>query len=162
MTASHNSVDYADARHRSSRTITFTSLQRDPNHAARLAEDGPVTVTRRSNEDLVLVSAQKYGVPDLGMSAAAQLVAATAELKDVTAAVQRVFPWVEFLSEVDRGRCIAELERKLLAAASMSSYGIFQEAVDGWEATAAAIADGAVPDGELEWLRSPSPVERPS
>ncbi|MGO2058036.1 MAG: hypothetical protein ACTH2K_07145 [Candidatus Corynebacterium faecigallinarum] len=122
--------------------ITFTSLLRDPKSAAKRAEEGPVRVKRRDGADLVLVAADQYQRPDEGVEEASRLLGAMESTGSFDAAVDLVFPWVEYLSGEERGECVGELQRKLRASASVGKYAAFHWAVVSWRGTAEVYADG--------------------
>lgn len=80
---------------------------------------------------------------------------------DVDEAVRSVLPWVGFLPERDQVTWVTEIQRKLAAGASFSSFDRLQHAVDRWEGTAEAYNLGFTPEEDLEWLDDPTPVKRP-
>lgn len=139
--------------------ITFTSLLRDPKSAAKRAEEGPLRVKRRDGADLVLVAADQYQRPDEGVEEATRLLGAMESTGNFDAAVERIFPWVEYLSGEEKGECLGELHRKLRASASVGKYAAFHWAVVSWKGTAEVYADGIELDSQPESL---APADMPT
>lgn len=136
------------------RVVQSSELSRNPAAVFAAAEDGPVDVTRRDGEDLVLMSASRAAGERQALSIAAELVAASTS-QDGRALVDRLrqpFPWLEFLAPEDRERFTREIVDVTRACASVGEYSRLLAAFSAWHSTAEAIAHGYTPDEALEWL----------
>lgn len=136
------------------RVVQSSELSRNPAAVFAAAEDGPVDVTRRDGEDLVLMSASHAAGERQALSIAAELVAASTS-QHGDALVDRLrqpFPWLEFLAVDDRERFVREIVDVTRACASVGEYSRLLATFAAWRSTAEAIAHGYTPDEALEWL----------
>jgi PHD/YefM family antitoxin component YafN of YafNO toxin-antitoxin module len=146
-----------------SRTVQSSDLSRNPASVFAAADEGPVTITRRDGEALVLARASDVDKERQGLELAAQLVAASLAPADVPF-VERLrgpFPWLEFLSQQHREQFAAEIVDVARACAAVSRFDRLLVTLAAWRATAEAIAAGYTSDDELEWLDEPAAVADP-
>lgn len=128
------------------------------------AEKGPVTITRRDGEDMVLTMASDAAHQRDGLRLAAQLVAASLAPDDQPF-VERLrlpFPWIEFLSGSERDDFAGELVDVARACASVGQFERLLISIHAWESTATAIAAGHTADDELDWLDDAIAVPHPA
>jgi PHD/YefM family antitoxin component YafN of YafNO toxin-antitoxin module len=148
---------------RQPRTVQSSELSRSPASVFAAADQGPVTITRRDGEALILTRASEVEHQRLGLQLAAQLIAAS--LADSTTPfVDRLrvpFPWLEFLSATDRTAFAAEVVDVARACAAVSQFDRLLETLTAWRATAEAVAAGYTHDDDLTWLLEPTPVPDP-
>lgn len=125
------------------------------------AEQGPVTVTRRDGESMVLMAAHRVVEMDVLLDSAASFTQALlrAQPEPVTAMAE-VYPWMMALSQTDRAACASELRDAALASFSTGQARLLEEAVASWRGTAEAIAAGLT-DGPAQLLHDQPLVERP-
>ena len=140
-----------------------SELSRSPASVFAAADEGPVTITRRDGETLVLTLASTVEHQRIGLQLAAQLIAAS--LADSgTPFVDRLkapFPWLEFLSAIDRASFADEVVDVARACATVSQFDRLMEVLTAWRSTAEAIAAGFTRDEDLTWLLEPAPVPDP-
>src|SRR5665811_1943196 len=87
-----------------SRTVQSSELSRNSAAVFKAVDQGPVTITRRDGETLILTKESDLAHERQGLELAAHLVAASLAPDDVPF-VNRLrgpFPWVEFFSPADR------------------------------------------------------------
>jgi PHD/YefM family antitoxin component YafN of YafNO toxin-antitoxin module len=145
------------------RTFQSSELSRNSGGVFRAAEQGPVTVTRRDGEPLVLMRSEEFRRDHEGLEIASIIVAAalspgSAPLHERLA---QSFGWINFLPEHERTACAAELVAIARACAAVAHYDRLLGTVAGWRSTAEAFAGGYTPDRELTWLDEPEPLEDP-
>ena len=87
-----------------SQTVQSCEFSRNPAADIAAVDQGPVTITRRDGESLVLTRASDVARQREGLSLAAHLVAATLAQGNVPLdeRLRGPFPWVEFLKPDDR------------------------------------------------------------
>lgn len=145
------------------RTVQSSELSRRPASVFAAADEGPVTITRRDGEALVLTRASTVEHQRLGLQLAAQLIAAS--LADSsTPFVDRLrvpFPWLEFLSATDQAAFAGEVVDVARACASVSRFDRLLEVLTAWRATAESVAVGYTRDEDLTWILEPAPVTDP-
>lgn len=146
-----------------SRTVQSSELSRNSAAVFKAVDQGPVTITRRDGETLILNKESDLADQREGLELAAHLVAASLAPGDVPFAdrLRGPFPWVEFLSPPDREAFAQEIVDVARACAAMSRFERLLVTVNAWHSTAQAIADGYTPDEDLEWLDVPEPVADP-
>lgn len=145
------------------RTVQSSELSRNSAAVFQAAEQGPVTITRRDGETLVLTKESDLAQQREGLELAAQLVAASLASNDIPF-VDRLrgpFPWVEFLKPADRGAFAQEIVDVARACAAVSRFDRLLITLLAWRSTAQAIADGYTPDEDLDWLETPEPMADP-
>ncbi len=146
-----------------SRTVQSSELSRNSASVFKAVDQGPVIITRRDGETLILTKESDLANQREGLDLAAHLVAASLAPNDVPF-VDRLrgpFPWVEFFSPSDREAFAQEIVDVARACATMSRFDRLLVTVGAWHSTAQAIADGYTPDEDLEWLDVPEPVADP-
>lgn len=126
------------------------------------AERGPVEVTRRDGESLVLMSATEAKAREQLFEIAAQMIAiATDEHGTLEERMADHFPWMYALGPADRVTCARDLVRAARAAFTTRHAHLAVAELSAWRSTASALAAG-LGNGEIEWLEDePEPVERP-
>lgn len=145
-------------------SVPWSDVSRDSRNVADKASHRPVRLVRRgADTDLILISADQYRRPDEGLYTALRLLDAYAGLGSREEAARRLFPWMDFLTDVGQAEFVRELFTKLEAAASVSNYTAFHITVGSWRGTAENRAAGIVPadDASLEWFAEPEPVDGP-
>ncbi|MCL2453939.1 MAG: type II toxin-antitoxin system Phd/YefM family antitoxin [Micrococcales bacterium] len=142
--------------------VRFSDLSRDSKAVAEAAERGPVTITRRDGEALVLMLKSEADADRAGLALASQIIAvAVTDWPDSFAARLRgPFPWMLFLSETAQEEFAAELVETARACASIARFEPLATVIHAWQSTAEAHAAGWTGDG-YDWLDSPVDVERP-
>ncbi len=145
-----------------SRSAQSSELSRNSANVFKAAEEGPVTITRRDAEPLVLLTAAEFQREHEGAELAAALVAATLADPQVpfVERLQGPFPWIAFLSEADQAAFAHEIVTITRACASVGRFDKALIALHAWRSTAEAISAGYTPDDELDWIE-PSPVADP-
>ena len=146
-----------------SRTVQSSELSRNSAAVFKAVDQGPVTITRRDGETLVLTKESDLARQREGLELAAHLVAASLAPADVPF-VERLrgpFPWIEFFDPSDREAFAQEVVDVARACAATSRFGRLLLALRAWHSTAQAIAVGYTHDENLEWLAVPEPVADP-
>jgi PHD/YefM family antitoxin component YafN of YafNO toxin-antitoxin module len=146
-----------------SRTVQSSELSRNSAAVFKAVDQGPVTITRRDGETLILTKESDLAHQRQGLELAAQLVAVSLAPEDIPF-VDRLrgpFPWVEFLNPPDRKTFAHEIVDVARACAAMSRFDQLLITLSAWHSTAQAIADGYTHDENLEWLDVPEPVADP-
>lgn len=146
-----------------SQTVKFSELSRASKSVAEAADRGPVTITRRDGEPLVLQRQSLVERDRHGLHLAAQIVAvAVADWPNsFSDRLAGPFPWVELLSEDERRGFAEELLATARACAAVAAFEPLAITIHAWQSTAEAYARGYTPDDDLEWLDDPEAVERP-
>ena len=148
----------------STQTVQFSDLSRKSKEVAELADHGPVTITRRDGETLLLVKASDVERTRHGQQVAAQIVGAAVQVwpNSFAEALRQPFPWVEFLDHQGRESFAQEVVDIARACAAFGEFDRLESTIESWRATAEAAAMGVDPTGsDLEWLSAPEPVEMP-
>jgi hypothetical protein len=147
-----------------SRTVHSSALSRHSAEVFRAAEEGPVTITRRGGEPLILERASDVERQHAGLRIAADLVAASLSPveKSLVERLRGPYPWLEFLTVSDRGAFATEIVDVARACAAVGSFDRLIVTLSAWKHTAHAVAAGYTSDDELEWLDEAGVVERPS
>lgn len=118
------------------------------------ADEGPVTITRRDGDSLVLVRASQVHADRLGLELAASLIAASLAPDDDGPFVQRLrvpFPWLSFLSETDQDEFAREVVDVARSCAAVSRFERLLITVSAWQDSAGAIAAGYAHGEDLHW-----------
>ncbi|MCL2090032.1 MAG: type II toxin-antitoxin system Phd/YefM family antitoxin [Micrococcales bacterium] len=142
--------------------VRFSDLSRDSKAVAQAAERGPVTITRRDGEALVLMRKSEADADRAGLALASQIIAvAVTDWPDSFAARLRgPFPWLLFLSQAAQERFAAELVETARACTSVARFEPLATLIHAWQSTAEAHAAGWATD-DYDWLDTPVDVERP-
>lgn len=146
-------------------TATFSQFLRAPNEVVAATAHGRVLLTRRDDEDLVLMSAEAERRHQVGLDAAVAVVAA-ALAEGSGSFIYRLhqpFPWMTFLGDHEQVQFADELVELSRACAVIGRFEPLAMAIRQWKSTAEAYASGVTADGsDLEWLQTPKLVERPT
>ena len=142
-------------------TVQSSELSRNPLKVFSAAEAGPITVTRRDGEDLVLM--KKKEMQDLKefQTLIAQILAVLDDDKgSLVDRMSRTFPWILAFSQKDQLECANDLIRtaKVALATNLPSHALNN--LLSWQATAEAVALG-IDFGNIDKLEVPILVERP-
>lgn len=139
-----------------------SDLSRSPAAVFAAAERGPVEVTRRDGESLMLMSATEARSREQLFEIAAQMIAvATDEDGTLEERMADHFPWMYALGPADRATCARDLVRAARAAFTTHQAHLAVAEMAAWRSTANALAAG-LRNVEIEWLEDePEPVERP-
>lgn len=146
-----------------SRTVRSSELSRNSREVFKAADRGPVLITRRDGDSLILTKASQAEDDRRGLELAAALVAASLAPGEAPFVIRLrlSFPWLALLSEPDQeafGQEVVDLAR---AGAAISRFDPLLLAVDSWRATAEEVAAGYTADDGLDWLDSPEAVFDP-
>ncbi len=144
------------------RSVQSSELSRNSREVFKAADEGPVIVTRRDGEDLVLESRQNVETERAGVELASHLVAASLAPSDAPFAerLMSVFPWMEFLSASGREEFAEEVVRVARACAAVSRYERLLITLNSWQDSAVAISMGYA-DRQVEWLDEGETVPDP-
>ena len=146
-----------------SQTVQSSELSRNSAAVFAAADRGPVTITRRDGESLVLSKASEVEFQRRGLELAVQLISASLAPGDLpfSERLRGPFPWVEFLKPEGREQFAQEIVDVARACASVSRFDRLLLTLQAWYSTAEAIAQGYTPDDELTWIDEPSRVSDP-
>lgn len=135
------------------RTVQSSELSRNSREVFQAADEGPVVVTRRDGDDLILAKREDVETEREGVELASHLVAASLAPGDLPFAERlgAVFPWMEFLSDAGRAEFADEIVRVARACASVRRYERLLITLTAWQETADAMAAG-YGDQSVEWL----------
>jgi hypothetical protein len=145
------------------RIVRSSELSRNSASVFEAADAGPVEITRRDGESLVLSRASDARRQEEGVGVAASLLAALLPTHDLrTDGLEIPFPWVHFLSADDREAFALELVNVTRACAAVGRFDELILTLASWQSTARALADGLTADpADLGWLDEPIPVSDP-
>lgn len=133
-------------------TETFTELLRRPRDVVAKTDDGPVHITRRDADDLILMRADDLDQQERGIAAASGLLRATLRSDgDLTAAFDSLYPWFALLSPVEQKACVDDVSKQLWSAADLGSYGALLRQVTDWRTTAEGYAAGKTTPADIQW-----------
>lgn len=133
-------------------------------HSARVfeqAEAGPIDVTRRDGETLVLLTKHDDEQRQDVLRLAAQLIAVS--LDESGTLVDRLsipFPWIKLLSARDQQQCAMEIVATARGAFDVNQPGRILTEIAAWRNTAEAVAAG-LGNERLDWLEKPVIAARP-
>lgn len=142
--------------------VRFSDLSRDSKAVAQATERGPVTITRRDGEALVLMRKSQADADRDGLVLASQIIAAavTDWPRSFAARLRDPFPWMLFLSDAAQEQLADELVATARACASVARFEPLATVIHAWQSTAEAHAAGWAAD-DYDWLDTPVDVERP-
>jgi hypothetical protein len=145
-------------------TVQFSDLSRSSKRVAEAADRGPVTITRRDGEPLVLQRKSEVERDRRGLAVAAQIIAAAVsdQPEPFSARLTTPFPWITLLPEEERQQFADELVAVARACAALSAFEPLATTISAWRSTADAYARGYTPDAELDWLDDATRVSRPA
>jgi len=142
--------------------FSFSELSRNSKAVAQAAERGPVTITRRDGNDLVLMPKALVESENSGLEAVASVLEVLAgdDGTPPTIRMVRTFPWVQFLPDEDKQEFVDDMVKTARACASVAKFEPLDIAIRAWKSTAEAHAAGW---GKTDyvWLPEEIPVERP-
>ena len=139
----------------STQAVRFSDLSRNSKEVAELADRGPVTITRRDGEPLLLVKVSEAERARHGQQVAAQIVGAAVSgwPANFAESLRQPFPWIEFLTAEERNQFAHEVVEVARACAAVATFDRLESTVSSWRATAEAAAAGVDPaGGDLTWL----------
>lgn len=136
------------------RTVQSSELSRNSREVFEAADQGPVLITRRDGDSLVLTKASQADSDRKGLELAAALVAASLapDNRPFVERLRQPFPWLALLSSTDQEAFAIEVIDLARACAAVSRFDRLLLTLRSWEATAEEVAAGYTPDDELEWL----------
>lgn len=140
-----------------------SDLSRDSGRVFRTADEGPVEVTRRDGEPLVLTRKSEYEEHYAALSVAADLIAASLAPGDspFERRLMERMPWMRFLTDTDQVQFSHDIIDVARSCAAVRDFGPFLTELAEWHATAAAVAAGLTPPTDLDWLDEPVPATDP-
>lgn len=144
------------------RSVQSSELSRNAREVFKAADEGPIVVTRRDGEDLVLSTRQDVEAERMGVELASHLVAASLAPGEIPFAerLMSVFPWMEFLREEHRQEFAEEVVRVARACAAVSRYERLLITLSSWQDSAEAIAAGYA-GTQTDWLDEGETVPDP-
>lgn len=146
------------------RSVQSSELSRNPASVFRAVEEGgPVHITRRDGEDLVLSRAQDDERERRALAVAAQIIAGSLAAGPGELATRLVeqFPWAALLRPGDRQAFASEIVEVTRACAAVGRFERLLITFEAWRSTAEAIAAGYTSDSDLDWLDEPTVVTDP-
>lgn len=141
-----------------------SDLSRRGSEVFHAADQGPVEITRRDGETLILTRKSERDDQFTVLTMAADLIAASLgpdEVPFVDRLADR-FPWMEFLTPAGRDMFANEIVHSARACASIKDFTPFLAEIVAWRETAASRAAGYTTDSQLDWLDEPTPVPHPT
>lgn len=140
-----------------------SDLSRDSARVFRSADHGPVEVTRRDGEPLVLTRKSDYDDHVAALGIAADLIAASLEPNDspLERRLLARFPWLRFVSDDDQRTFAREIIDTARSCAAVHDFTPFVVELSEWRATASAAAAGFTSPEDLDWLDEPVGVPDP-
>jgi len=140
----------------------FSELSRNSRAVAAAADNGPVTITRRDGDELILMRKADADGERSGLASVAQVLAALASdpTQPLNERIAAMYPWVHLLPESDQSLFGTELIDMVRACASVAQFEPLATLIHAWQTTAAAYAAGWT-DTDYDWLPDEIPVERP-
>lgn len=145
------------------RSVRSSELSRNSREVFKAADEGPVLITRRDGDPLVLTRASQAERDREGLELAAALVAASLAPEDrpFVERLHQPFPWLAFLSSTDQEAFASEAVQVARACAAVAHFDRLLLTIRAWKATAEEVAIGYTPHDELEWLDAAEPVADP-
>lgn len=138
-----------------------SELSRNSSQVFAAAENGPVIVTRRDGEPLVLMNEREADARKQLFEFAAQLIAITTDDRGSLAdRMAEHFPWMFALSEADKVQCAKDLVNAARASFATEQPHLAVAALNSWRETAEALAAG-YRNAPTEWLDGDEAVARP-
>jgi len=142
--------------------VQSSELSRNSAEVFHAAERGPVLVTRRDAEPLVLMSKAAADETDQVLAAAASLigVAVMVDPEVFARKLTDAFPWASALSETERSLFADELVASARACFTLKQHNLFLGTLNGWRGTAEAYAAG-LRNAPNDWLDRDVEVDDP-
>jgi hypothetical protein len=144
-------------------TATFTEFLRTPKQVVADTAAGAVRITRRGDDDLMLLRASDLEQQEAGVALASRLIRARLAHADMAEGLRQTYPWTALFTEAELSQFAAEMDQLVWAATDLGRYAGLLLAFRSWEGTAEALADG-LPRGlgeDLTWLEQPLNTPRP-
>lgn len=130
----------------------MTDLLRHPKDVVARADRGPVRITRRDADDLVLLRADTLDSDRKGAELAVRIARhALAHRGDMAAALADLFSWTAVLSDNDREMFATEMDALVWASIELGKFTKLVHEFASWEGTAETIAAGHQPDEAPTW-----------
>lgn len=124
-------------------TFPSSDLSRNAPRVFAAAEEGPVGVTRRDGENLVLMSQRDADAREQLLQFAAQLIAVAIDDRGSLAdRMANAYPWMLALSHEDRARCAHDLVDAARASFATGQAHLIGAELTSWRETASALAAG--------------------
>jgi hypothetical protein len=132
------------------RTVRSSALSRNSRAVFDAVDHGPVLITRRDGETLVLSKASEADRDRRGLELASVVVAAALapDSRPFTQRLRQPFPWLAFLSPDDQSAFATEVVDVARACAAISQFGPLLRTVDAWRSSAEQAAAGPAPDDQ--------------
>lgn len=121
----------------------FSDLLRHPKDVTSDVQSNDVLLHRRGEPDLRLSLAER----ETERAAATAVLGRTLRVlavhspTELSVALTEVFPWVEFLPNIDRAAFLDELSRTIVASAELDNFAAVGQLLREWRATAEVHAD---------------------
>lgn len=145
----------------SRRTRRSSDLSKHSAEVFAEAEQGPMTVTRRDGESLVLMSFKEAEGRAQLLDLAAKLISVTVDgVEPLSDRMATAFPWILALSDSDREQCTHDLIDAARASFATEQPHLALAKLTAWNETASAIAAGLT-GSSAEWLDDAPRVKRP-
>lgn len=128
-------------------TATFSEFLRHPNEVTSLLDDGPVLLTRRDAEPLILSRARTAERSADALSVLSALITSSLNTVSLSQLVL-VAPWLEFLPAHVREEFMDDFVRTARACSSIGNFDRLGGALEAWKGTAEAYAAGLDPSGD--------------
>lgn len=143
-------------------TSTFTDLLRKPKEVLAHIDQGPVRITRRDGDDLVILRGHDLDVLESGVALSSRLIRAIGRNKGgVEAALTDLFAWTGEFTPRELAAYAAEIEQLVYAASELGTFERLLRAQQEWQETARAYAVGMRPVEPIELPAIPALVDRP-
>ncbi|WP_291037209.1 prevent-host-death protein [Herbiconiux sp.] len=143
------------------RAYPSSDLSRNAPRLFAAAEEGPISVTRRDGENLVLMSQRDADAREQLLQFAAQLIAVAIDERGTLAErMANAYPWMLALSPADRERCARDLVDAARASFATGHHHLIAAELTSWRETASALAAG-LHDSPVDWLDDELLVDRP-
>ncbi|MGH3931338.1 MAG: hypothetical protein ACRDTF_15365 [Pseudonocardiaceae bacterium] len=125
------------------RTFPYSAFLRGPSKVLPSLDDGDVVLERRDQENIVLMSSERFeaGLTTLRIAARALAVLARRDLGLAEELLAEELPWLHWLPEQERWSCIRELLAHLVAGADTGLLLPFSRALMSWRSTAEVWSD---------------------
>jgi hypothetical protein len=144
------------------RIVASSDLSRHSAQVFVLVEIGPVEVTRRDGETLLLVTKRSVAGQNEILHIAAQVIAiAWDERGSLVDRVAQQFPWIKLLKTEEQAECARSIVETARGAFAIDRPAALVTEIQAWRNTAEAHAAGWGQE-ERDWLAEPIVVSRPA
>lgn len=140
-----------------------SDLSRNPAAVFLAAEQGPVTITRRDGETLILETQAAVDERQQILQIASALIgiSVSSEADGFVRDLAGPFPWITLLSEMEQREFAKELVDTSRASFAVNQHQLLLGTINGWKATAEAYAAG-LGRAPIEWLSESEEAEDPT